>query len=105
MHKTIFRETLGDSPQVKVLDFLIDNHRCGWTLVEIKKETKTGYATLKYLLPKMLKKKLVVIEKKVGKSKLYKINLENEAIKHLMAFDWILVKQSVGIEEVEEVEE
>ena len=99
MHNTIFRETLGDSPQVKVLDFLIENERCGWTLIEIKDETKTGYATLKYLLPKMLKKNLVIIEKKVGKSNLYRINLENKAIKHLIAFDWSLVKQSIGMGE------
>ena len=97
MNKTIFVETLGDSPQVKVLDFLIENERCGWTLVEIRDETKTGYATLKYLLPKMLKKKLVVIEKKVGKSNLYRINLKNKAVKHLMAFDWDLVKQSINV--------
>ena len=58
--KSIFVETLGNSPQVKVLDFLIENQGCSWSLTEIKDETKTGYATLKYLLPKMLKKKLVV---------------------------------------------
>ncbi len=98
MNKTIFVETLGDSPQVKVLDFLIENIRCGWSLTEIKNETKTGYATLKYLLPKMLKKKLVIVDKKVGKAKLYKINLENKAIKHLIAFDWSLIKQDIGVE-------
>jgi len=97
MKKTIFSETLGNSPQVKVLDFLIDNHMHNFSLVEIKDGTNAGYATLKKLLPKMLEKKLVIIEKKVGKAKLYKINLENNAIKHLIAFDWSLVKQSIGV--------
>ncbi len=95
MNKTIFVETLGNSPQVKVLDFLIENQRCGWSLVEIKNETKTGYATLKYLLPKMLKRKLVIITKKIGKINLYKINVENKAVKHLMAFDWQMIKDDI----------
>lgn len=86
--KTTFQKTLGDSPQIKVLDFLIENERDSWSLIEIKEGTKTGYATLKYLLPKMLKNKLVVIDKRVGKTNLYKINLENKSILHLKVWNW-----------------
>ncbi len=93
MNKTIFVETLGDSPQIKVLDCLIGGHMFTWTLRDIEDTSGVSYATLKYLLPKMLKKKLVIIEKKVGKAKLYKLNLKNPAIKHLIAFDWKLVKE------------
>ena len=99
MIKSIFVETLGNSPQIKVLDCLIGGHMFSWTLMDIKDSTGVSYATLKYLLPKMLEKKLVVIDKKVGKAKLYKINLKNPAIKHLMAFDWSLIKQSINMEE------
>ena len=95
--KTIFVETLGNSPQIKVLDFLISFQSFNYSLTEISKNTKVSYATLKYLLPKMLKKKLVVIEKKVGKANLYKINLNNKAVKYLVAFDWSLVKQNICI--------
>ena len=91
--KTMFVRVLVESPQIKILDFLIENLRESWTLVEIRDNTKTGYATLKYLLPKMLKDNLVVISKKVSKSNLYKINKDNPAIKHLIQFDWELVKQ------------
>lgn len=93
--KTIFQETLGDAPQVKILNFLIENERTSWSLIEIKDNTNTGYATLKYMLPKMLKKNLVIIDKKVGKTNLYKINLDNEAIKHLKEFDWNITKKEV----------
>lgn len=95
MKKTIFIETLGNSPQIKVLDFLMENYRDGWSLMEIKKNTKVGYSTLKVLLPKLLKRKLVIIKQQVGKAKLYSINTNNIVIKHLMAFDWALVKQVV----------
>lgn len=91
--KTIFQETLGDSPQIKILDFLMENQRCGWTLVELRDNSKVGYSTLKIMLPELLKKELVIIDKKVGKSNLYKINLKNPAIKHLMKFDWSITKQ------------
>ncbi len=93
--KTIFVETLGDSPQVKVLDFLIGFFAFDYSLIELSKNTKVSYSTLKYLLPKMLKRKLVIITKKVGKANLYKINVENRAVKHLMAFDWQMIKDDV----------
>ena len=95
MKQSAFVNTLGKTPQIKVLDFLMDNVLSSYTLFEIKNETDTGYATLKYLLPKMLKDKLVIIDKKVSKANLYKLNTENKAIQHLMAFDWALVTQSI----------
>lgn len=95
--KTLFRELLGDSPQVKVIDFFIDNYLInnGWSLVEIKKETSTGYSTLKKLVPKLVKKKILVVDKKIGHIKLYKLNLKSEAVKKLISLDWQLVKQEV----------
>ncbi len=93
--KTIFVETLGNSPQIKVLDFLICFREFDYPLTELSKNTKVSYSTLKYLLPKMLKRKLVIITKKVGKANLYKINVENNAVRHLMAFDWQMIKDDI----------
>jgi len=96
MRKTFFVDTLGNYPRIKILDFLMENSYESWTLVEIMKNSKVGYATLKYTMPLLLKKKIVLIDKKVGKAKLYKINTKNEAIRHLMAFDWALIKQATS---------
>lgn len=95
--KSILRELLGNSPQVKVLDFFVENHLDLCSMVEISKETKTGYSTLKLLLPKLVKKGFLKVKKKIGKIKFYQLNLDNPVIRKFMQFDWALTKQEIGI--------
>lgn len=90
-NKTILREVFGDSPQIKVIDFLIGNIKEALTLYEIRDETKTSYATLKKLMPSLLDKKIVVVRKRVGKSNLYSLNLKNRYVKRLTEIDLSLV--------------
>ena len=96
-NKTIFREFMGNSPQVKVLDFFIDGSLLnnGWSIVEIRKETRTGYSTLKKLLPQLVKKKILKVQKKLGKIKFYQLNKNNLVVQRMIAFDWELTKSEI----------
>lgn len=84
--KTNFLIALGSSPINKVLDFLIENRRGSWTMVEISKNARVGYSTLKIVMPNLLKNGLVKINKKVGKSNLFVINDENPTVEKLEDF-------------------
>ena len=42
------------------------------------------------ILPKLLKENLVVVTRKVGKAKLYKLNTENELVKLILKFEFEL---------------
>ena len=68
---------MGNSPINRILDFLIENDRTNWSMIEIKDGAKVGYATLKIILPKLVEKGLIIIDKEIGKVKLYKINIES----------------------------
>lgn len=81
--KTNFVEIMGDNPTARILDFLIENDRDSWTLVEIRDSAEVGYSTLKIIMPQMLKNDLVIIKKKVSKSNLYTINKDNPIIKKI----------------------
>ena len=81
--KTNFIHVMGDSPINRVLDFLIENDRESWTMVEIRDEANVGYSTLKIILPEMLKKDLIIVSKIVGKSRLFKINKNNIVTKKI----------------------
>lgn len=81
--ETNFLEIMGDTPTIRLLDFLIENDRDSWNLVEIRDNINIGYSTLKILLPKLLKENIVEIKKKVGKSNLYTINRNNEIVKKI----------------------
>lgn len=80
---TVFLEVMGASPINKVLDFLIENDRASWSMNEISENANAGYSTLKILLPKMLKNNLLLVDKQIGKIKLYRINRNNEVIKRV----------------------
>jgi predicted transcriptional regulator len=81
--KTSFLEIMGVNPINRVLDFLIENDRESWTMAEISRNAGVGYSTLKVILPKMEKNKLIVVVKKVGKLKLYTINKDSEITKKI----------------------
>jgi hypothetical protein len=81
--QTNFAEVTGDSPNIRLIDFLIENDRDSWTMVEIKNNANIGYSTLKIILPRLLKMNIVEVKKKVGKSKLYAINKNNEIVKKI----------------------
>ena len=66
-------------------------------MVEVSKETKTGYSTLKILLPKLVKKDFLKIKKKVGKMNFYELNIKNPVVLRLVQFDWALTKQEIGV--------
>jgi hypothetical protein len=92
---TVFLEVMGKSPVNKVLDFLIENERDSWTMKEISEGRNVGYSTLKILLPRMIQHKLIIIGREIGKSKLYKINKDNEIIKYLYKIYNALEKQAL----------
>lgn len=86
MKLSLFQQVLGTSSRIKVLDFLIKSSEDCWDLVELMKSTHTSYATLKMLIPQLLKEKRIYVHKKAGKAKFYRINEKNPAMTKLIKF-------------------
>ena len=85
--KSFFLQYLGDNPKIRVLDFLMDNFALDFSLPQIAEGSNVAYTTLIELLPGLLKQKIVMETRKIGKSKLYKLNLDNPIAKALFAID------------------
>lgn len=102
-NKSLFLEYFGDTPQLRVLDFLIDNHFFDYPITEIAKGSNVSYNSLKVFFQKFVKSEIIIKTRKVGKSDYYKLNLENNFIKNLIKLDWIIVKRNVLPEMREEV--
>ena len=75
---------LGKSPEIKVLDFLIENKRTSWNITEIENESGIARITIKSVIPKLLKLGLIKIDEEIGKSKLYIINKDNLIVKNII---------------------
>ena len=85
--ESFFMQYFGDNPRIRVLDFLMDNFALDFSLPQIAKGSNVAYTTLIELLPKLLKQEMLIETRKIGKSMLYKINLENPIVKALFAID------------------
>jgi len=95
-NKSIFLEIFGDSPRMKVLDFLIENHIFDYSKRQIAELSEISYNTLETFWPQMLKLGLVKKTRKVGKSQMFMLNLENIIIQRLFE----IVKDAI-IEDVD----
>ncbi len=89
-NKSIFLEYFGDTPKLRVLDFLIDNQMFDYPLTEIARGSNVSYNSLKMFFNKWIKHKIIIETRKVGKSDYYKINIDNSFVKNLIKLDWAL---------------
>jgi len=94
--ETIFVEVFGKNPIIKVLDFLIAFQLFDYPLTEIAKNSGVSYSTLQTFWDKLVKNKIIIKTRRVGKSDLFKLNINNPAVKQLIKLDWSLIK---GVEE------
>ena len=93
--KTIFRETLGDAPVIRVLDFLIEGRGLDYSLSDIAENSSIGWTTLHRIWDKMLKLEIVKPTREIGRAKLFKLNEENPAVKDLIKlYDTLLYQHT-----------
>lgn len=99
-NRSIFLECFGDTPQLRVFDFLIDNHFFDFPMTEMARGSNVSYNSLKEFFPKMIEAGILIKTRKIGKSDYYKLNTENIFIKNLIKLDWMLVKKDLfkGVE-------
>jgi len=94
-NKSLFLMKFGDTPQLRVLDFLIDNHFFDYPMTEIAKESNVSYNSIVKFFPELIKSNFVLKTRKIGKSEYYKLNLDNQFVSNLIKLDWILAKNNV----------
>ncbi len=95
----MFKEIFGDSPQAKILDFLGDHPNYDYSISDLAEYTGVSRPTLYKIIPEMVKKGLIIETRKVGKSKMYKLNTENEIVKVILKFDFELANTIAKLEE------
>jgi len=94
-NKSIFLECFGDTPQLRVFDFLISNYFFDFPMTEIARESNVSYNSLKMFFPTLVETGILVKTRKVGKSDYYKFNMENNFVQNLVKLNWMLVKKDV----------
>jgi len=94
-NKTAFLEIFGDSPVLRVLDFLVVNEDFDYSMTDIASFSGVGYSTLKIFWNKLEKEGIISNIRIVGKAKMYKLNIANPVVKKFRDFYWETTKQKV----------
>ena len=91
--ETIFVKALGNSPVIKVLDFLLEGRNLDYSLTDIAENSNIGWTTLHRIWDNLEKLKIVQHTRIIGKAKLYKLNQETPAVRQLIQlYDTLLVR-------------
>lgn len=91
-NKSIFLEAFGDTPQLRIYDFLIDNHFFDFPLTEIAKGASVSYKSLQKIFPEMIELGIVKKTRRIGKSDYYQPDINHPFFRRLINIDWMLSK-------------
>lgn len=100
-----FLEVVGESPVLKVLDFLTINDDFDYSMTDIAKLSEVGYSTLKLFWPKLEQENIIFETRAVGKAKMYRLNESSILVKKFKEFYWSVTKTKTGIQRKELIAE
>lgn len=93
--KALLATLLGDSPTVRVLDYLLTERNLDFSITDMAKNSGIGRATLYRIWDDLIKNKIIIHTRDIGKAKLYKLNKENSKIKKLIEIDDMLILEEL----------
>jgi len=100
--KTAFLEIFGESPMLRVLDYLVVNEDFDYSMTDIASLSGVGYSTLKLFWKNLEANGIVRNTRTVGRAKMYRLNFANPVVKKFRDFYWETTKQAAR-EELSEV--
>ena len=93
MPQTIFRKAVGNSPKIKVLEFLIESRELDYSITDIAQGAGIGRTTLFRIWDDLISAKIIKHTRNIGNAKLYKLNMQNPFVKKMVElFDEIVIE-------------
>lgn len=87
---SLFIKAMGNSPVIKVLDFLIENRTFDYSKSDIARETGISRITLDSFWENFIKLRIVKKTRTIGRATLYTLNKESESAKKMIELDLAL---------------
>lgn len=89
--KSLFVEFMGDSPMIRIMDYLITERELDFSITDMAENAGIGRATLYRLWDDLIKNEIIFHTRDIGKAKLFKLNAANAKIKKLIEIYDMLV--------------
>jgi len=93
----------GDTPTIRVLDFLLTFSDFDYSLTVIAKNSGVAWSTIHTFFPELVRQGVVKETRQIGRAKLYKLNHENLISQNFVQIYNQLLKQSIAEATVKEV--
>lgn len=97
---SIFVETFGETPVVKVLDFFLTYDVYDYSKSQVAEETGVSRITLDNIWEELIDKKMIVKTRTIGRADMYKLNKESLRVKILSELSFKLAS-AFADEEIE----
>lgn len=94
MSITLLTRYLGDTPQLRIIDFFLDN-RSDYSKKEILESTGMSKTTLYKVWPDLEQLEVVIPGRKFGNTTLFKLNRDNIVVKQVISLDSALSKMAM----------
>ena len=92
--KSLFVEFMGASPMIKVIGYLITERELDFSITDMAENAGIGRATLYRIWDDLIKNKIILHTRYIGKAKLFKLNTENAKIKKLIEiYDLLTIEE------------
>ena len=92
--KSLFIEFMGDSPMIRVLDYLLTERELDFSITDMADNSGIGRATLYRIWDSLIKNEIITHTRDIGKAKLFKLNTSNAKIKKLIEiYDMLTVEE------------
>lgn len=103
--KSLFIEFIGDSPTIRVLDYLMTERDLDFSITDMARNAGVGRTTLYRIWQNLRDNKIIIPTRIIGRYRLYKLNKDNIKIKKLMEIDDALnledLRKRAGRQEIE----
>jgi DNA-binding transcriptional ArsR family regulator len=86
-YESIILKAFGVSPKLRIIDFFLDNPLFDFTKKEVIKALGMSKQTFYKYFPELEEEQIVKVSRKIGKAKLYKINLEHPLVIMLREYE------------------
>ncbi|MCS7365466.1 MAG: winged helix-turn-helix domain-containing protein [archaeon GB-1867-035] len=101
-YESILTRTLGSSPKLRIIDFFLDNPLFDFTKKEVLEALGMGKQTFYKYFPDLERLGVVVVSRKIGRVKLYKLNLKHPLVRMLREYEREISLQLAEMEAVME---
>ncbi len=91
----MFTEIFGNSPRVKLLDFLADHVDYDYTISQIQEFADISRPTLYRLIAELEAEKMISLTREVGASKFYGLNTRNEKVVGMLQMEFEAINRSL----------